>query len=244
MDLKIDENLAELVGIILGDGSLNIYRSDKYSTYYRLKITLDSRETDYIDYVSSLISTVLNTSPIIKKRKNEHTTDILVFKKDIVLKLTSLGLTTSPKWNRASIPSNFLKPHLIKLVIRGYFDTDGCVTMTNNNGSLYPRLEMKIQPSPMQKQFVDAIKKLGFKANFYNIGKEKIRVQINGKKQLNKWMKEIGLSNKRHLVKIKELEKKKKKVRLRLVQLLLLRILCVVFAIESLGLCIGRLCQI
>jgi len=42
----------------------------------------------------------------------------------------------------------------------------------------------------------------------YQIGKGKVRIQMNGKKQLTKWIEEIGFSNQRHLDKISKLFKK------------------------------------
>ena len=87
--------------------------------------------------------------------------------------------------------------------MRGYFDTDGCVVTANNNGICYPRLEMKVCPSPMQKQFVEILKKHNFRFGVYNIGKGKVRIQLNGKAQLTKWVRLVGFSNKKHADKIK-----------------------------------------
>ena len=84
-----------------------------------------------------------------------------------------------------------------KYVLRGYFDTDGCVAITNNNGTIYPRLEMKIMPSPMKQQLQELLNMYGFKYGVYEIGRGEVRIQMNGKKQLEKWKKEIGFSNKK-----------------------------------------------
>jgi len=89
------------------------------------------------------------------------------------------------------------------LILRGYFDTDGCLVTTNNNGIIYPRLEMKICPSPMKNQFINILKKYGFNFGVYQIGKGKVRIQLNGKQQLKKWIKLIGFSNQKHLDKLK-----------------------------------------
>ncbi len=91
-----------------------------------------------------------------------------------------------------------MSKELAKYVIRGYFDTDGSVVITDNNGTRYPRLEMKICPSPMQEQFIKILESLNFRFGVYRIGKGKVRIQMNGKGQLEKWIKDVGFSNPKH----------------------------------------------
>ena len=200
---KIDDiKIAELVGIILGDGYISLNPKNKSSS--RLKISFNSRDdSNYIFYVKNLLKEVFGSEPILKFRKNENTADLFIFKKDIINYLINkVGLKLSPKWNNATIPYNFLGNELDLRVLRGYFDTDGCLVTTNNNGCIYPRLEMKVSPSPMQNQFISILKKHNFKFGVYKIGKGKIRIQLNGKIQLKRWKKLVGFSNKKHLDKI------------------------------------------
>ncbi len=196
--LRINTKSAELVGILLGDGSLGIYESEKYSTYYAVKISFDSREQDYTKYVKNLLIETLNEKPIQKKCKDSNGLDLFIFKKDIVLMLLKFGLKKAPKWERANIPSVFLNKKYGRYILRGYCDTDGTVALTNNNGYLYPRVEMKVSPSPMQKQLLYLLGLYSFHYGAYQIGKGKIRIQLNGRKLLQKWKKEIGFSNIKH----------------------------------------------
>ena len=171
----------------------------------RLKITFNSKDDiDYLFYVKNIIKDMFNLEPILKFRKGENTADLFVFKKEIIeFLIEDVGLKLSPKWNNAVIPATFLQNGFGLNVLRGYFDTDGCLTTANNNGTIYPRLEMKICPSPMQNQLINILKEHDFKFGVYNIGKGKVRVQLNGKNQLNKWIKLIGFSNKKHRDKVK-----------------------------------------
>jgi len=199
-----DVSLAEFIGILLGDGSLCI-KNVNSKCHNRLKITLDSNsDKEYINYVSNLIESLFKIKPHIKKRSNENAVDILIFNKELITFLINeVGLQLSPKWNRAMVPTTFLKDNLDLLVIRGYFDTDGALVTTNNNGTIYPRLEMKVCPSPMQSQFISILDKYKFKFGAYQIGKGKVRIQLNGKGQLENWIKHIGFSNQKHSDKIK-----------------------------------------
>jgi hypothetical protein len=198
------EKLAELVGILLGDGSLSLHE-DRHTLNNRLKIPFNAIEDlEYIAYVKQMISKVFGVYPILKYRKKENTADPYLFKKEIIVFLTTdVGLMLSPKWGRAVIPDMFLENNLDLCVLRGYFDTDGCVVISDNNGTRYPRLEMKICPSPMQTQFIAILKKHGFHFGVYGCGNGEVRVQLNGRKQLGKWAKEVGFSNPRNSIKAK-----------------------------------------
>ena len=198
MKSKITSELAEFIGILLGDGSLSIYNSGR-RPYYRLKISFHSEDLGYINLVFKLIQDLFDEKPIFKTRKNENTVDLFIFKRNIINYLLDLGLKKSPKWNRAIIPKSFLNREFGKFVLRGYFDTDGSLVVANNNGTIYPRLEMKISPSPMQKQFIQLLKIYGFNFGVYQIGRSKVRIQMNGKTELRKWVKLIGFSNIKHL---------------------------------------------
>ena len=192
--LIINERLAELVGIILGDGSISEYVSS-YGTHRRLQITFNSTQEPYIAYVRSLIEEVLLIRPLYKKRQKQKTADLHVFRKAVIEQLLLLGMQTSPKWQRAVVPRHFMNKEFGAYVLKGYFDTDGSVVITNNNGTRYPRLEMKISPSPMQKQLLHLLDLFGFRYKAYAIGKGKVRVQMNGLASLKKWNDQIGFSN-------------------------------------------------
>mgnify|MGYP006417822667 FL=1 len=192
--MKFDHKLAEFVGIMLGDGYIS------YPKLPRIKISLNSvTDKDYLCFVHDLLTSLFNTKVKIRHRKNENTSNLFIFNKKLIEELINeVGLVPSPKWNRAKIPDWILSGGFKKFVLRGYFDTDGCVVRTNNNGTIYPRLEMKISPSPMQEQFIAILKDMGFNFGVYDIGNGKVRIQINGKKGLKQWSDMIGFSNKKH----------------------------------------------
>ena len=190
------EKLAELIGIILGDGSIGIYNNIP-----RLKITLNSeKDLEYAYYVIRLLDEIFEAKSYLYKRKNEKTLDIIVKDKIVVEYLLKIGMKLAPKWGRARVPHDYLKGGLGLKVIRGYMDTDGCITVFDNNGTLYPRIEMKISQSPMQNQLIDILKKHNFKPRVNNIGRGKKRIMLAGKQKLLRWYCKIGFSNKRNIV--------------------------------------------
>ncbi len=171
--------LAEFIGILLGDGCLSHYSynwNNRSKNHYRVKITLNSiDDLDYVDYIANLCNHLFNIEPRICFRKNINAVDILIFNKSILNFLVNeIGLQLSPKWNRAIIPDQFCNNQLGRNVLRGYFDTDGCITIMNNNGIKYPRLEMKISPSPMQMQFINILKENNLDSKYIHWIKEKL----------------------------------------------------------------------
>ena len=86
-----------------------------------------------------------------------------IFKKEKVLyALNNLGLKMSPKWETMEIPKDYTKGKLALLVLRGLFDTDGSVTIFNNHGTIYPRIEIRICPSPAKNQIINILDEVGF----------------------------------------------------------------------------------
>lgn len=199
-----NKKLAEFTGIMLGDGSIGEYECKKgdgtTNTQRSIKITISSGEKEYKEYILNLVEELFGIEMNVWNRKDENTVEIRCYRKNLFDFLTrDLNLRTSPKWDRASIPEIYLENDLETEVLRGYFDTDGSVALTNNNGNLYPRLEMKISPSPMQSQFKDILDRSNLRFGCYDIGKGKVRIQMNGKTQLQTWIKDIGFANRKHL---------------------------------------------
>src|SRR3989338_3702532 len=201
-----DPKTAEFVGIMLGDGSIGIYKckaKNRITNMYQMKITIDSREISYINYLYHLIEYLFCIKPKINYKKKENTADIRIFRRNIVnFAINEIGLKISPKWNSAKIPDMYFNNELENLVLRGIFDTDGCVSITKNNGILYPRLELKICPSPMQNQFIEILERLEFNFKVQALDKGKVRLRINGKKQMRKWLAIVGTNNPKHYDKL------------------------------------------
>ena len=211
--MKNQEKIAEFIGIMLGDGSIGIYKckaKDKIKEHWRLKVTSDSRNKDYINYVANLIENVLEYKPKIYYKKKENAVDICIFKREIIrYALNNIQLKISPKWNNMEIPKKFAKGKLALWVLRGLFDTDGSVTIFNNNGKNYPRIEIRISPSPDQNQVIKILQENKFNFKIQKLEKGKIKIRISGKNELKEWFNRIGSSNKYYLERAKPFLSKK-----------------------------------
>jgi DNA-binding transcriptional regulator WhiA len=208
MKLKINANLAEFVGILLGDGSIGEYKSKvngKTKTQYRVKITGDAQEDlpYFTEVLTPLIQGIFRKEPLLRFKKNERVIELLLFGFKISNDLLKLGLVKAPKKDRCVIPDFIERNSLQKYFLRGFFDTDGSVVFDkqHTNRHYYPRLEMKIDRSPMRKQIIELLKKLKFNPRVCPQKGDVWRVQLNGKAQFKRWSSEIVFKNPKHLTK-------------------------------------------
>ncbi len=121
---KIDENLAELVGIYLGDGHLakRIYRNE-----YKLQITghMVQDRFYYEKFVIPLIRNLFNIEPKLYFKPKENVFQLEVYSKGVFLFLVNnFDLPIGRKEN-IRIPEMFFKdPKLLGSCVRGVLDTD------------------------------------------------------------------------------------------------------------------------
>jgi hypothetical protein len=198
-------HLAEFIGALLGDGSVGCYQckaGDKIKTQYRVKISGDaSEDLDYFsDFLKPLMNGLFDKEPLLRFKRGERTLELLYFGQPVYEYLLNLGVAPSPKRDRAVIPPFILQEGLGKHFLRGLFDTDGCVIFDKQKSKehSYPRLEIKMLPSPMRKQTLEILSYLGFRPIISPQQNGCIRIQMNGKSLLEKWVKEIKFHNPRH----------------------------------------------
>jgi DNA-binding transcriptional regulator WhiA len=205
--MEQEERIAEFIGVMLGDGQIGIYNTkakDKIKVHRVIKVSLDSRNKEYINYICNLIRKVLNTEPRVYYKKKENGVDISTHKKDkLNYVLNELGLKMSPKRGKMEIPNKYSHNKLSLFVLKGLFDTDGNLNIFNNNGIKYPRIEIKICHSPAQEQIKNILKEFDFNYKVGSLDKGAIRIRINGFKEVRKWFDLVGSSNPVHVNKAK-----------------------------------------
>lgn len=195
-----EEKLAEIIGIMLGDGCLHFDTRRKYQTV----VAFSWREESYLQYVRSLFQGYFYPYKFcITDRKNEFLLRNTSIK--IGEKLLALGIQSGDKIkNKQTIPKwlekrNDLLPH----TLRGLFDTDGCVY--KKYGS-YAQIQFKSACLALIKSINAALKELGFNPS-------KIQEDFNKRKNRSDWkiylcrqdeiarfLKEIKPRNEKHIL--------------------------------------------
>lgn len=193
---KKSVELAEFVGLMLGDGGIS---------KYQISITLhrnDDRE--YSIFVCELIYCLFCVEPRIIKRKGCLANDYRVSRVELVrFCVEKLGLVRGNKVRQnIDIPrwvgerNNFLIS-----CVRGLFDTDGSVIIHKYKVSgreyIYKKLCFTSHSQPLRLSFYRALSNLGIKARLAGFD-----VRVDGQEEVVKYFKIVGTHNPKHLRKM------------------------------------------
>ncbi len=188
------KEIAELCGIILGDGHL-------HKTSNRITITgsLDD-EPYHTRIVSSLFENNFDVKPLFFKQESKGAHYLTVESKKVINFFIKLGLTRGSKIN-VSIPHIIKDNDLLAVpFLRGLFDTDGCLKFSKQNSkySYYPRIRIVGKESSMTRDLGDILKKLNFEYSIWIDRRTKNNIfvyEISGTKNVQKWFRVIQPNN-------------------------------------------------
>ncbi|MFH1683151.1 MAG: LAGLIDADG family homing endonuclease [Candidatus Woesearchaeota archaeon] len=138
----------------------------------------------------------------VNKRQDYGKIEINFSDKSLFNKFKEAGFPVGKKGTGLRVPPNLLNN--MKEIISGYFATDGSFVITSNNGTMYPRIEFSSISKLLLEQVKEYLDSLGISGKVYLSKKYKngwcnlYRLQINGKKKLILFRKEIGFVNPKH----------------------------------------------
>ncbi len=195
---KMSEDLAEEIGMHLGDGFLSSYRYD-----YRLKGNPADEREYYNNYIKPLYKKLYNLD--IFPKKYEYSFGFEIRSKALwQFKSKVLGIRTGDK-NEIYIPE-LLKINNLPILcsfIRGLFDTDGCLYFRSNYGykKYYPTITLNLASPKLIKDVGEILSMLGFQPNIY-FYKKYSTIRLNGINSLTRYEKLIGWRSEKNLKRI------------------------------------------
>lgn len=191
--LKMSPELAEEIGIHLGDGCLSYNRN-----YFSVKCNKKEEKGYMISYMIPLYKKLYNLD--LKLMRLPSVSGFEVYSKALFeFKNKVIGIPYGEKIEKIEIPQVILKTknkEIYYATIRGLFDTDGCVYITKKK---YPTINITIKSKKLIGQVSDMLLKLGFIPSIY-----KWTITLNGPTMLNKWIKEINSNNQKNIKKLKQ----------------------------------------
>lgn len=199
-EFKLDKNMAELIGIIIGDGCISKYKNKNY----RIFISGNKIEDKYYmeNYLPYLVKKCLGKKPYLYQGKNGAL--IVQFHNEAFrLFLKKIGITEN-KTKSISIPKQIMEnPNLLKRCIRGIADTDFTLIFTRNHN--YPRITAKFASKNLVKDLEKSLRKMNFTLNtIYDFRQKDNRknkigitnnINLDGPHNLKKWLDLIGFVN-------------------------------------------------
>ena len=198
--IKYTPELAEIMGIILGDGGLYALRRNKFCT----TVVFNKLERQYAEYVKSLFE------------KHFYPYKFYIFEAPHTFMLSNgsiyvgkylleAGMRLGDKIRSGvTTPEWIFKKNLLKYFIRGMFDTDGCVYRKYDN---FAQIEFKLGSDPLIFSLRRALINLNFnpteiKWHFHSKGGARINWQfcLSRQSEVKRFFEEIQPKNKKHLI--------------------------------------------
>jgi hypothetical protein len=183
--------LAELFGIIIGDGGI---------TKRQVKITLDSEtDKDYVPFVVNIFTELFGVAPSIRKCKS-RAVDIIVSRTSLVDYLETLDLPPGHKIKRQiNIPEWILNnSEFSRACIRGLMDTDGSIFIENHTIKdriySYPRLWFVSASKPLRESVFKILAEAGFSPKV----RSERAVTLEKRDDIVVYFNTIGTSNPKH----------------------------------------------
>ena len=192
--------LAELFGIMLGDGNLTKRKAYRIGTY-QAKIVGDSRHDKkyLLEYVKPLINKLFGIDVTNYYSKYGNALYIVATGKKLVEFLETKGFKSGDKIiNQLEIPPWIKKDkNFLKRCIRGLYDTDGSVYKLTNQNSY--QICFTNYNKKLMRDVREGLLSLEINPSQITKGRDLL---ITKKSELRKFLNEIGFKNSRHLDKV------------------------------------------
>tara|TARA_Y100000310_G_scaffold138289_2_gene137208 strand:- start:21714 stop:22622 length:909 start_codon:yes stop_codon:yes gene_type:complete len=202
---KKSTKLAELIGVILGDGNLNIAKYKNKIKGYSVRIVGHSQDDrdHLINYVKPLFEKLFSLKVKNYMPKNKKALVLNIHSKELVGFLENAGLKNGNKLaTQVTIPRwiNENKDYL-RACLRGLIDTDGCIHQMSKRDPHLLRINFKNFNQKLLYSTREGFIKLGFNPSritncnvFY----------LSRQKEITKYLKEVGFSNEKHKKRLKQ----------------------------------------
>lgn len=192
------EDLSEFLGIIAGDGSF--FNKDRV---HQIGITLNlTEDKEYANHVITLIKNLFNIQPYVLSRQKYNAYFISIHSKAIADLLVLQNFPNGNKKGKLVIPNWILNKNKFTCAfLRGLMDTDGSVFFAKRGTykqNKYPVLEIKCSDKNFIEQITNAMKIMGLVSIKRECKDGGFKMQLNGQKQFEIWLKRIGFSNFKH----------------------------------------------
>lgn len=210
----LTKELAEFIGIMVGDGHLGHYTGKDYRgrnyAINEIKISGNKSEREYLEYIMNLFHSLFG----IKLYYTQDTSlNAIILRKNSKSILQFLNKVCGVPLNRKTRIVDI--PEIIKnsddsikcVFLRGLADTDFSVTFQNrtNKGHNYPVIKGGFKSKMLIKDLENLYYNLGFKyCVVYNLKVRDKKIEgyhtinciyLNGRKNFEIWINRIGFSN-------------------------------------------------
>lgn len=185
-------DLAEFVGIMMGDGGI--------STYQAVVTLHHIDDLEYATFVISLIKKLFKLTPSVYHSPENSVNDIVVSRKALVDYLHELGLPLGNKIKQQiDIPLWIQQDQKLSIAcLRGLIDTDGCIFthryIVKGTRYAYKKLSFTSASAPLRKSVYILLQGLGFHPRVAGTD-----VRLDRIEDVRRYVSLIGSHNPKHL---------------------------------------------
>lgn len=184
--------LAEAIGIILGDGAIS---------NHQIRISLDlHRDREYAEFVTDLMGKVFGEHPSYREREADNTIALRISGIGLVEMLEKIGMQRGDKIeHQASFPQ-WIRENLLysTACVRGLFDTDGGLYFHKKEKRSYLGWCFASFSEPLLFDVLNTLQKLGF--NVKKAGAHKL--YMYSLKNISRYFEVVGSHNPKNIVKL------------------------------------------
>lgn len=134
------QQVAELAGIILGDGNIWIIKKKTGGNVYALNITISyNLNFDYINYVKSLMHSIFGDNFHSYDKPKQKIIELRIYSNKLLEELSKIGMHAGNKVeNQVSVPNWIKKSEKFSIAcLRGLVDTDGSIYSPKSRHQVY-----------------------------------------------------------------------------------------------------------
>jgi len=160
--MEINEELAELIGVFIGDGFIGRYGKFRNSYHVEFSGNLEY-EKDYYEFLFGIIKKYFEVNP--RFRIVGGTIRMIIAYKQLYEFFRDLGFRDGMKNNIVSIPEKVYKSDILNFVVKGIFDTDGFFFLDKRKiyRKPYPRMGFSTKSEKLFFQIKRLFLKSGYK---------------------------------------------------------------------------------
>jgi len=220
---ELTKNLAELIGVIIGDGHLrySIGKTKRGTKFQRSDIIISGniKEKPYLNHVNKLFKSLFNLDMFFVKDNRSNAVILRAHSRGLVLYLSRVcEIPISKKSSTIKIPKIIKESNnTIKCAfLKGLADTDFSLIFQNKGRRKhdYPLIKGSFRSKKLVKDLEILFKEMGFKYSTYYDEKRPDKrfknlvvmhnIYLYGVNNLYLWIKYIGFSNLKFCRKIKK----------------------------------------
>lgn len=200
VNIKTNKFFCEFYGALLGDGCICKFKDYEAKERFIIQFSGNRKlDSQYIKYLQNKLKKEYDLYSYYYEPKGLNVCTLSIRNKGLCLELNKrFDVPIGLKYKKIKISDKILAlPWSIKrFVLRGLFDTDGCILANKREKYRYPWITISSKSKKFRDQLIKMLREQNYPA--YNTRSD---VCVRGIANVKRWFSDIGSSNSRNILK-------------------------------------------